>query len=235
MSDGETVQVSFGRPMPIFPLPGVVLMPHARHTLAVFEPRYRQLVRDVLLGNRQFAMATFEGDGWKHDYHGRPPVRPVVCIGVIVEQGELPDHTLAIVVHGLCRARVMEEVAPDGAKLYRQAVLEPVDLEEPDEDALEPYRERLAEAMQHDRLADLRNAEGMVELLRNPDIPTSAIFEVLGYTFVSDQELRYRLLASDDPLERVSLVSSELMDIQQTLRRAQSQRHVERPKGCNWN
>jgi Lon protease-like protein len=235
MSDEQTVQVSFGRPMPIFPLPGVTLMPHARHTLAVFEPRYRQLVRDALRTDRQFAMATFQGDAWKHDYHARPPVRPVVCIGVIVEHGELPDATMAIVVHGLCRARITEELEPDGAKLYRQAVLAPVDLEDPDEDALEPFRERLVDAMEHDRLADLRGAEGMVELLRNPEIPTSAIFEVLGYTFVADQTLRYRLLESEDPVERATLVSAELMDIQSTLRKAQPQRHVETPKGCSWN
>ncbi|HEX6835164.1 MAG TPA: LON peptidase substrate-binding domain-containing protein, partial [Polyangia bacterium] len=38
--------------LPIFPLPNVQLFPHALLPLHVFEPRYRDLVRDVMAGER---------------------------------------------------------------------------------------------------------------------------------------------------------------------------------------
>ena len=42
--------------LPIFPLTGVVLLPHSALPLNVFEPRYLALVDDVLSGNRLIGM-----------------------------------------------------------------------------------------------------------------------------------------------------------------------------------
>lgn len=249
----ETIQVNFGTPKGLFPLNGTMLMPHGILPLHVFEPRYRQLVTDALAeggstisdddddggigsaAGKQFAMATFHGDQWQHEYHGRPAIRPVVCLGQIMQHAELPDGSFGIVVQGLCRARIVEELPPDDDVLYRRAMLRPLDISAPDEEALEGFRRRITEAIQSEQLADLRGAEGMLEHLRNEEIPTSALVEVLGFQFMGDQEKRYRLLACDDPEERAQIVSHELMDIQNLLRRARSQRAVETPKGCNWN
>ena len=40
--------VDFNRPIPLFPLSCVSLLPHAVQGLHIFEPRYRQMVEDVL-------------------------------------------------------------------------------------------------------------------------------------------------------------------------------------------
>jgi Lon protease-like protein len=243
----ETIQVNFGTPKGLFPLNGTMLMPHGILPLHVFEPRYRQLVADALAEGEgdvfeegrsggQFAMATFHGDQWKHEYHGRPAIRPVVCLGQIVQHAEMPDGSYMIVLQGLCRARIVEELPPDDDVLYRRAMLRPPDLGAPDEEALEGFRRRIAEAIESDRLSDLRGAEGMLEHLRNEEIPSSALFDVLGFQFIqNDQETRYRLLACDDAQERAQIVTHELLDIQNLLRRARSQRLVETPKGCHWN
>ena len=42
--------------LPIFPLTGVVLLPHSALPLNVFEPRYLALVDDALSGNRLIGM-----------------------------------------------------------------------------------------------------------------------------------------------------------------------------------
>jgi len=57
----EAIRVNFGRPMPVFPLPDAVLLPHAIQPLHVFEQRYRQLVNDCLDGSGQIAIAAFAG------------------------------------------------------------------------------------------------------------------------------------------------------------------------------
>src|ERR1043166_8034256 len=85
MSSETTVQVNFGRPMALFPLNGTMLMPHGVLHLHMFEPRYRQMTQDILESTKQFATATFQGDQWEHEYHGRPPTRPVVGVPPVVQ------------------------------------------------------------------------------------------------------------------------------------------------------
>ncbi|HMN42657.1 MAG TPA: LON peptidase substrate-binding domain-containing protein [Phycisphaerales bacterium] len=239
MSGDQTIQVNFGTPKGLFPLDGTKLMPHGILPLHVFEPRYRQLVKDALDelagGAKQFAMATFHGDQWQHEYHGRPAIRPVVCLGQIMQHAELPDGSYGIVLQGLCRCRVVEELPPDEEKLYRRAMLRPLDLTEPDEEALDSFRHSITEAIEHDRLADLRGAQGMLEHLKNDEIPTSALVEVLGFQFLGNPETRYRLLACDDAEERADIVRHELLDLEKLLRRAHPQRLMDAPKGCHWN
>ena len=54
MSNGSFVATFADLPtsMPIFPLPGAVLMPHAEVPLNVFEPRYLNMV-DAVLGSHR--------------------------------------------------------------------------------------------------------------------------------------------------------------------------------------
>ncbi len=242
MPDGDSlISVNFSEPFALFPLNATMLMPHGIVPLRIFEPRYKQMVAHALGehtaggGTKQFAMATFRGEQWMHEYHGRPAIRPVVCLGQIMQHMEFEDGTYAVVLQGLCRATVVEELAADEDYLYRRAILKPLDVDAPDEERLVPFRETITEAIQTDLLADLRGAAGILEHLRNNDIPTSVLIEVLGFQFLADQELRYRLLASDDPDERAKIVQHELMDVQRLLRRAKPQREMETVKGCSWN
>jgi peroxiredoxin Q/BCP len=63
------------RPVPVFPLPGVVLFPGAEMRLHVFELRYRTMVRDALSGERLIALATLS-PGWERDYEASPAFHP---------------------------------------------------------------------------------------------------------------------------------------------------------------
>src|SRR5580765_1551354 len=113
MSEETTISVNFGKPMPIFPLNSVVLLPHGVLPLHVFEDRYRQMVGDALDGSGQIAMAVFEGADWKQEYHCRPPVRPAVCVGQIIQHHKLPDGRYNIALQGICRARILQELPAD--------------------------------------------------------------------------------------------------------------------------
>ena len=52
------------RRIPLFPLPGVVLLPGALLPLHIFEPRYRAMVADALAGDRRIGMAMIR-PGWE--------------------------------------------------------------------------------------------------------------------------------------------------------------------------
>lgn len=126
MDDAVTqVRVNFGKPFPIFPLDGVVLLPHAMLRLYIFEPRYRQMIEHVLDGSGQIAMGVFEGEAWRESYQENPPIRPAVCVGQIVEHARQHDGTYHVWLQGICRAIVREEHLPEGSRLYREALLEP--------------------------------------------------------------------------------------------------------------
>ena len=118
MSQGQPPLEDFCGTARLFPLPNLVLFPHVIQPLHVFEPRYRQLMADALAGDRLMALALLQPD-WEEDYHKRPPIHPTVCLGRIFQEERLPDGRFNLLLHGVARARVLEEVQT--GKLYRSA------------------------------------------------------------------------------------------------------------------
>ncbi|HYE02836.1 MAG TPA: LON peptidase substrate-binding domain-containing protein [Phycisphaerales bacterium] len=237
MPEESTVRVNFGRPMPIFPLNAVVLLPHAVIPLHIFEPRYRQLVNDALDGTGQLAMAVFEGDRWKSEYHGRPPVRPAVCVAQIVQHHRFPDGRYNVALQGICRAHIVREVPASQTRLYREALLEPVGVQRFDEAVLRPQREALARLLSQPPLTDLRDAITVREHLVDPQFPTSVLLDLVSLSFVTDPGAQYRLLDQGDPRTRAAVLLDELGDVKRLLERAQPQREglEGAPKGVSWN
>ncbi len=109
--------------IPIFPLPNVVLFPEVMLPLHIFEPRYRQMVRDAnektppLIG-----MALLRGN-WQEQYEGRPDVFPVCCVGEMARVSPLADGRFNILLRGVRECLIKEELRDTG-KLYRECVIE---------------------------------------------------------------------------------------------------------------
>ena len=110
--------------MPIFPLPGAVLLPHSLVPLHIFEPRYRKLARDCEEGLRTLALANIPDEDAAGE---RPPrVLPVIGVGVLVRVDRLPDGRFNIVLRGAGRARIVEELrSGEPYRLVRAELLEP--------------------------------------------------------------------------------------------------------------
>ena len=102
----------------IFPLPNVVFFPHTLLPLHIFEPRYRQMLADCLAGERRLAMALLR-PGWEADYDGRPPVHSVAGAGEILGSAMPPDGRSNIVLRGLGRTMIEDELP--SPKPYRIA------------------------------------------------------------------------------------------------------------------
>lgn len=107
--------------VPVFPLPNVVLFPNIMLPLHIFEPRYRQMVRDTMGKERRLiGVALFKGD-WKQNYYGNPEIFSVGCAGEMLRTVPLPDGRFNILLQGVREYRVREEIF---AKSYREAVVE---------------------------------------------------------------------------------------------------------------
>ncbi len=95
--------------LPLFPLPNVVLFPNVFLPLHIFEPRYRDMVADALEGDRMIGMVLLR-PGWEGNYEGRPPVYPIGCSGLITHHERLPDGRYNIVLRGVEKFRIVEEI-----------------------------------------------------------------------------------------------------------------------------
>ncbi|MBS0261977.1 MAG: LON peptidase substrate-binding domain-containing protein [Planctomycetes bacterium] len=111
----------FNGTAPIFPLPSIVLFPYTALPLRVFEPRYREMVAHALSAERLIAMAVLK-PGWERDYEGRPEIYESVCLGRITADEKLDSGEYNIIVTGIHRASVVEEL--DNELPYRVAELE---------------------------------------------------------------------------------------------------------------
>jgi Lon protease-like protein len=104
--------------LPIFPLPGVLLLPRGQLPLNIFEPRYLAMTRDALAGDRLIGMV--QPSDPRQPLAGSPPVYPTGCAGRITSFSETEDGRFLITLTGLCRFRIGEELPP--ASGYRRVV-----------------------------------------------------------------------------------------------------------------
>jgi Lon protease-like protein len=194
--------------LPIFPLPHVTLFPHALLPLHVFEPRYRDMVKDAMAGERRIAIASLE-PGFEADYHGRPPVRPVVGVGEVVGHEPLGDGRANIVLRGLVRARIEREHG--GGESYRVVEAVTLDDEPPKRDG-DDARETLVLLADQLALKLPSGGETLRELARSqPDL--GALVDVLSAALVTDPDDRQELLETLDVQIRVDRVSGEIATV----------------------
>ncbi len=86
--------------LPLFPLPNVVLFPHVLLPLHIFEPRYRQLVKDISMGDGLIGMILLR-DPENEATRDEPDTYSVGCAGRLVRQVPLPDGRSNILLRGV--------------------------------------------------------------------------------------------------------------------------------------
>ncbi|MEX2216707.1 MAG: LON peptidase substrate-binding domain-containing protein [Phycisphaeraceae bacterium] len=212
----ETLTIDFRQPVPLFPLPNCVLLPHATIPLHIFEPRYRAMMSDALDHRGLIAMALFEGDNWKADYEGSPPLRPFVCVGYIVRHQRLDDGRYNLLLQGACRAKIREETPH---RPYRKALLEPLERQSPMEIDLGDHRDRIESLLKDPVLAELSSVAAVQNWL-SKEIPTNALIDLMTMTMCEDVEQRYGMLIESDVDRRASWLEGWLRETRQTLKTA---------------
>lgn len=109
----DVVFKEFSGLVPLFPLPNVVLFPHALLPLQIFEPRYRRMTADVLDGERLIAMSLMR-PGWDQlSSNAVPPIHRMVGLGRIIAHEKLDDGRYYLVLRGVARAKLVGEKSVD--------------------------------------------------------------------------------------------------------------------------
>ena len=209
-------------PLPLFPLPGFTLFPGTRVPLHVFEPRYRKLVADLLSGNQLLALPQLK-PGYEPTYYGRPELFPICGAARIVEHAELADGRYNILVQGVARVRLVEEVS--SSSLYRVARV--VSL--PDQSTASPLVvNALRDELQSlcSRLErDLPAFATIQSIFREGPSP-GAIADRVGSALIADPSERQILLDQLDPAARLERLIAHLHDLFNALSRGKPEREL---------
>ncbi len=146
MAQGYVRSSDLPQVIPVFPLPGTILLPRGQLPLNIFEPRYLNMVDDAMAGDRMIGMIQTFGPAGE-----QPPLMRVGCAGRVTSFAETSDGRYLITLTGICRFRIANELQVSSPYRQVRADYEPYgdDLGDPDPyenfdreaflDALAPY------------------------------------------------------------------------------------------------
>lgn len=101
--------------IPVFPLPGALLLPRARLPLHIFEPRYLAMLEDALKTPHRLIGMIQPQEG----PHGDRTLHSIGCAGRVTAFSETEDGRYMITLTGISRYRILREVT--GFSPYRRA------------------------------------------------------------------------------------------------------------------
>lgn len=189
----------------VFPLPPVVLLPGSAAPLHIFEPRYRELVKDALAFDGIFALAQVL-PGQEALLPTRPALEEMLCVGSIAFHEEKPDGRYDLVLVGLARARLKREL--ESTHLYREVEAELV-LDEPvDAEAEAALRNSVLELV-----ARVPTEVGQQVAQVTSRVSGGQLADVVASTFMQDPVARFEVLCETDVRARLELVTEELNGI----------------------
>ena len=193
------------RHLPLFPLP-LVLLPNEFLPLHIFEPRYRQMLKDVQAEQNFFGVTFFDPE---NPLKEKPEIGTVGCVAEVRQSDEMPDGRSNILTVGVARYRLMGYV--DAGEPYLVGDMEFFEDEPEDENILVPLGdevhglfERIAQAA-----FKLSGSHGML-----PDIPKTdpqQMSFLITAAFNLDNELKYEMIEITSTILRLEKLREVLL------------------------
>ena len=100
--------------LPVFPLSNFIIFPRTTVPLNIFEPRYIQMIDKSMKSDRMIGMIQPKKTGELK----KPDLHSVGCAGKITSFNETDDGRYLIILNGVCRFKIMDEINNDN--LYRE-------------------------------------------------------------------------------------------------------------------
>jgi Lon protease-like protein len=196
--------------LPLFPLPNIVFFPHTRLPLHVFEPRYREMIKDALETDQRFGIVLLR-PGWEAEYFGAPPVFSFGTLGTIEQAVPLEDGRYNIVVRGDVRFRILDEVSRVPYRTAR-VIVEPETVRDPHDSYSQ--RQWLAD-LSHQYLRYLPDQSAVPEI---ETVDLDALTNALIMSLNLDIEEKQKLLEMNDVIGRAEEIGNELSNRIESLR-----------------
>ena len=195
------IEITLPEEVAVMTLPGVAFFPQALLPLHIFEPRYREMLRDALDSDRLFAVAGL--DKSKATSSFEPPYR-VATVGIVRACQGREDGTSNLLLQGLARVEVAAILREEP---YRRIKIRALPS---DPGATEEENSRLRAQLSRLLSTRLRlSGEGPAELtkfLRTIDDPETFV-DLAAFNLCSDARLKQRILETLNVHERIALLS----------------------------
>jgi uncharacterized protein len=193
----------------LFPLPNLVFFPNVMQPLHIFEPRYREMTADALASDHFIAMV-LPTPGWEKDDSANPTIHQVACLGRIVADQKLEDGRYNILLRGVARVRIVEEL--NSKKQYRIAKAEAlVDIPLTNDVCAAHWRQTLLDKSPN----WFPNQSDIVEQFRKlieSDLPLGTLCDIIAFALPLDAEFKQMLLEELDIGMRLRLLHDFLED-----------------------
>jgi Lon protease-like protein len=202
------MEITLPEEVPVMTLPNVAFFPQALMPLHIFEPRYRQMLRDVLATNRLFAVAGI--DSRQIDLAGKiEPLHRVATVGIVRACQKTPNGTSNLLLQGLCRIEVTGIITDEPYRRIRvRALSSETGTNENDYVVLRRELSRLLALKQKLASTGKSGSEQMASFLKNVDDP-EAFVDIAAFSFCDDPRLKQELLETLDVAKRFRLLSSQ--------------------------
>ncbi len=192
--------------VPVMTLPNTVFFPQALLPLHIFEPRYQQMLRDVLASDRMFAVAHLDATR-QQDPKLVEPLHHTASVGIIraCQKGE--NDTSNLLLQGICRVTVKKIVREDP---YRIIAVKPLTTTAGTHHAeLEVLRLEVMRLLNVRRRLGTPAPKGMTQFLESiDDIDTFA--DIAVFNLCEDSAIKQQLLETLETRRRLQLFAASL-------------------------
>ncbi|MDX2176873.1 MAG: LON peptidase substrate-binding domain-containing protein [Candidatus Sumerlaeia bacterium] len=195
--------------LPLFPLPNFVLFPRCHAPLHIFEPRYREMMEEVMAGPKKLVLAQLR-PGYEADYYGAPRIHRVATVARVLWSERTDDGRYNLLAEGAERIEVLED-RPNGDSFRRVCFAPLLDElvaggEERDVAIATAECVRLAETIGLAIAPKNRSLQNMLNTHLHPGI----IADVAAQVLVLDPYARQSILEATSILRRLRLVNVQL-------------------------
>ncbi|MEQ9617687.1 MAG: LON peptidase substrate-binding domain-containing protein [Deltaproteobacteria bacterium] len=185
---------SFSGTIPLFPLSTVVFFPNTLLPLHIFEPRYQQMVHDVMESEKIIGMALLK-PGWESNYYGNPEVFDVAGMGRVVSSEMFKDGRMNIVLYGLKRVKIEKIVQDKPYRLANVSIME--NLHSAGDEA---YRERIEKLVtKWNFVLDEEQKSHRINI--NTKLPLDSLTDALA-TLISSNIFDKQMLLEEPSIEK---------------------------------
>jgi Lon protease-like protein len=185
--------------MPAMILSDCYLFPGCFLPLFIFEERYRLMLQHALQSDRMFCIGT-------RAKSNQNDILPWSTAGLIRACVRQPDGTSHLMLYGVSRVEIKgwEQDQP-----FHIAQVEPIAIQTPSRDAIEPLRQQALDLLPTPTPACSEAMQSLKQTLSKIDCP-DRVCDILAYHFVRDAKAIKTLLAESDPVRRYQTLIAEL-------------------------
>ena len=199
-------KVSGLKQLPLFPLP-LVLLPNEVLPLHIFEPRYRQMIRDIELRRNLFGITYFDSETASSD---GPAVGTVGCVAEVRERSMLPDGRSNIVTAGVIRYRLLSY--SDCETSYFTGDVEFFEDVPEDDEIVVPLADEVFDLFSRVAKAAFQLGGGRGTFPEIPKAEPEQLSFLVTAAFNLDSEVKYRMLEITSTQERLSRLRGILVE-----------------------